>query len=224
MKMPTTLPGRLRARIRQLGMTAADVATLADVNRTFIYDIIRARSGRPNLERLERVAKVLKVDSDWLLYEVGHVEGRLPFADRPDDEFIAIAHAAARPSMGGGAIVEDEGRPGRDYHFRRSWVRDKLRAAPSMLRVLQVEGDSMLPTLEDGDTVLVDMNQRSPTPPGIFVLHDGMGLVAKRLEHVPLSDPPRLRIISDNARYTPYECTAEEINVIGRIRWFAREL
>ena len=126
--------------------------------------------------------------------------------------------------MGGGAIVEDEGRPGRDYHFRRSWIRDKLRAAPSMLRVLQVEGDSMLPTLEDGDTVLVDMNQRSPNPPGIFVLHDGMGLVAKRLEHVPLSDPPRLRIISDNARYTPYECTAEEINVIGRIRWFAREL
>ena len=222
--MPTTLPGRLRARIRQLGMTAADVAALAEVNRSFIYDIIRARSGRPNLERLERVAKVLKVDSDWLLYGVGHVEGRLPFADRPDDEFIAIAHAAARPSMGGGAIVEDEGRPGRDYHFRRSWVRDKLRAAPSMLRVLQVEGDSMLPTLEDGDTVLVDMNQRSPTPPGIFVLHDGMGLVAKRLEHVPMSDPPRLRIISDNARYTPYECTAEEINVIGRIRWFAREL
>jgi hypothetical protein len=25
-----------------------------------------------------------------------------------------------------------------------------------------------------------------------------MGLVAKRLEHVPNSDPPRVRIISDN--------------------------
>jgi phage repressor protein C with HTH and peptisase S24 domain len=222
--MPTTLPGRLRARIRQLGMTAADVAALAGVHRSFIYDIIRARSGRPSLERLERVATVLKVDSDWLLHGVGHVEGREPFDDRPDDEFIAIAHAAARPSMGGGAIVEEEGRPGRDYHFRRSWVRDKLRAAPSMLRVLQVEGDSMLPTLEDGDTVLVDMNQRSPVPPGIFVLHDGMGLVAKRLEHIPMSDPPRLRIISDNPLYAPYECMAEEVNVIGRIRWFAREL
>jgi phage repressor protein C with HTH and peptisase S24 domain len=222
--MPTTLPGRLRARIRQLGMTAADVAALADVNRSFIYDIIRARSGRPSLERLERVATVLKVDSDWLLHGVGHVEGRVPFDDRPEDEFIAVAHAAARPSMGGGAIVEDESRPGRDYLFRRAWIRDKLRAAPSMLRVLQVEGDSMLPTLADGDTVLVDMNQRSPVPPGIFVLHDGMGLVAKRLEHVPMSDPPRLRIISDNPHYTPYECLAEEAIVIGRIRWFAREL
>ena len=60
--------------------------------------------------------------------------------------------------------------------------------------------------------------------PGIFVLHDGMGLVAKRLEHVPMSDPPRLRILSDNARYTPYECLAEEVKVIGHIRWFARQL
>jgi hypothetical protein len=45
--------------------------------------------------------------------------------------------------------------------------------------------------------VLVDLGRRSPTPPGIFVLHDGMGLVAKRLEYIPNSDPPRVRIISD---------------------------
>jgi phage repressor protein C with HTH and peptisase S24 domain len=55
-----------------------------------------------------------------------------------------------------------------------------------------------MPTLHDGEIVLVDLGRRSPTPPGIFVLHDGMGLVAKRLEHIPNSDPARLRIISDN--------------------------
>ena len=50
------------------------------------------------------------------------------------------------------------------------------------------------------------------------------GLLAKRLEHIPNSDPPRVRIISDNRFYVPYECTSEEINIIGRIRWFAREI
>ena len=60
--------------------------------------------------------------------------------------------------------------------------------------------------------------------PGIFVLHDGMGLVAKRLEHIPNSDPPRVRIISDNPFYKPYEGSGEEVNIIGRIRWFAREM
>ncbi|WP_209428098.1 S24 family peptidase [Pararhodobacter sp. SW119] len=91
-----------------------------------------------------------------------------------------------------------------------------------MLRVLAVEGDSMMPTLIEGDVILVDMNQRNPVPPGIFVLHDGLGLVAERLEHVPMSDPPRLRIISVNPRYTPHDCTTDEINIVGRVRWYGR--
>ena len=53
---------------------------------------------------------------------------------------------------------------------------------------------------------------------------DGMGLVAKRLEHVPNSDPPAVRIISDNQLYSPYERSSEEVHIVGRIRWFAREL
>jgi hypothetical protein len=31
----------------------------------------------------------------------------------------------------------------------------------------------------------------APTPPGMFVLCDGMGLVATRLEHIPNSDPTK---------------------------------
>ena len=38
---------------------------------------------------------------------------------------------------------------------------------------------------------------------------DGMGLVAS---------------ISDNPLYKPYEGSGEEVNIIGRIRWFAREM
>ena len=33
-----------------------------------------------------------------------------------------------------------------------------------------------------------------------------------------------VRIISDNPLYSPYEGTAEEVNIIGRIRRFAREI
>ena len=60
--MSTTLQERLRARIRQLGMNVADVASLAGVNRSFLYDIIRGRSQTPNLERLKSVAAAVKVD------------------------------------------------------------------------------------------------------------------------------------------------------------------
>ena len=222
--MSVPMHERLRARIRQLGMNVAEVAREAQVNRSFVYDILRGRSQLPNLDKLTRIAAVVKVELEWLLSGKGRVEGDDPITDEYHNDFVAIQYAAARPSMGGGAIVEDEERTGRDFHFRRAWIRDRLKAAPSLLRVMTVQGDSMIPTLQDGDVVLVDMTQRNPIPPGVFVLNDGMGLVAKRLEYVPMSDPPRLRIISDNQQYSPYECTADEVNIVGRIRWYGREM
>jgi phage repressor protein C with HTH and peptisase S24 domain len=81
----------------------------------------------------------------------------------------------------------------------------------------------MVPTLVGGDTVLVHMNQRAPAPAGVFVLHDGMGPVAKRLEHVPPRAPPQVRVISDNAPYTHYECTPDEVSVVARVRRYGRE-
>ena len=220
-----TLSDRLRARANQLGISPAHVAEMAGVNRSFVYDILRGRSARPGIDRLAEVARVLKVDRDWLIHGIGEVEGPSPFIENPDETFVSIAHASPRPSMGGGAVVEDHGDSAeRAYHFRRSWIRNSLKASPSQLRIMHVVGDSMAPTLLDGDTVLVDMTRRAPNPPGIFVLDDGMGLVAKRLEHIANSDPPAVRIISDNTLYSPYERSAEEIHIVGRIRWFAREI
>jgi len=56
------------------------------------------------------------------------------------------------------------------------------------------------------------------------VLHDGIGLVAKQLEYIPNSDPPRVLIRSESARYRDYERTIEEVNIVGRVIWFARRL
>lgn len=222
--MSISISERLRARIRQLGMSVAEVARAADVNRSFVYDILRGRSLTPSVERLMRIAEVVLVSPEWLLTGKGTIDGDDPITEDYNNDFVAIQSVKARPSMGGGALVDVEPSRGRDYHFRRAWIRDRLKAAPSMLRAMAVDGDSMTPTLLDGDTVLVDLNQRGPKPPGVFVLHDGMGLVAKRLEYVPLSDPARIRILSDNPQYSPYECLADEINIVGRVRWCGREM
>lgn len=221
--MDITLAERLRARARQLGMNAREVAEQARVNRSFVYDIMRGRSEHPNLEKLDKVAEAIKVDRDWLLKGKGQVEGDEPELEEADG-FIAVPSVEITASMGGGQILSDEVEDGEPYHFKNSWITRRLRADPANLRIMHVEGDSMMPTLHDGDVVLVDLARALPTPPGIFVLFDGMGLVAKRLEHIPNSDPPRVRVISDNTFYTPYERIADEIKIIGRIRWFGREI
>lgn len=222
--MHTTLADRLRARTRQLGMNAREVAEQARVNRSFVYDIMRGRSEHPNLTKLDKVAAVIRVDRNWLLHGKGEIEGEKPVLDTAAEAFVAIPCVEVTASMGGGRITADEVENGEPYHFKSAWITHRLRADPADLRIMHVEGDSMMPSLHDGDVVLVDTARALPTPPGIFVLFDGIGLVAKRLEHIPNSDPPRVRIISDNAFYSPYERTAEEIKIIGRIRWFGREI
>jgi phage repressor protein C with HTH and peptisase S24 domain len=90
--------------------------------------------------------------------------------------------------------------------------------------MITVDGDSMEPLLSSGDRILIDTSRRVPVPPGIFVIWDGMGLVAKRVEHIPNSDPPKVVIKSVNPEYQAYERIAEEVNVVGRVVWTARRL
>jgi phage repressor protein C with HTH and peptisase S24 domain len=90
--------------------------------------------------------------------------------------------------------------------------------------MITVDGDSMEPLLSSGDRILIDTSQRVPVPPGIFVIWDGMGLVAKRVEHIPNSEPPKVVINSVNPEYQAYERIAEEVNVVGRVVWAARRL
>ena len=70
----------------------------------------------------------------------------------------------------------------------------------------------MMPTLHDGDIVLVDLGRRTPTPPGVFVLYDGMGLLAKRVEH---TSPTAIRRESASFRITrsisPMKATATKL-------------
>jgi phage repressor protein C with HTH and peptisase S24 domain len=51
-----------------------------------------------------------------------------------------------------------------------------------------------------------------------------MGVVAKRIEHVPSSDPPKIVIRSVNPEYPSYERDAEEVNVAGRVVWASKRL
>lgn len=66
-----------------------------------------------------------------------------------------------------------------------------------------------------GDRIMTDTGQRVPVPPGTFVIWDGMGIVAKRVQHVPHSEPPKVISKSLNPEYQTYERDAEEVNIVG---------
>ena len=123
-------------------------------------------------------------------------------------------------------MVDDENEE-RRWHFPDTWVRAELNARPAELRIVTIEGDSMVsdpPSPRDllpGDKAVINIGDRRPSPPGIFILHDGLGLVAKRVEFIADSDPPTIRIISNNQAYPEYRRTLEEAHIMGRVvgRW-----
>ena len=83
--------------------------------------------------------------------------------------------------------------PGGRLVFPRRVAAPWLQARASDLKIISIDGDSMEPVLQGGDKVLIDTSRTAPSPPGIFVLHDGLGLVAKQIEYVPNTEPPSLK-------------------------------
>lgn len=91
------------------------------------------------------------------------------------------------------------------FFFPERELRQAFGVSGKSIKMLEVVGDSMTPTLQPGQKVFVDISDCVPSPPGIFVVWDGLGLVLKRIEFIAQSEPARVRISSDNPRYQPYE-------------------
>ena len=138
--------------------------------------------------------------------------------------YSAVPVIDVRASAGPGAWNDKFEEAKETWLFADPLIRHEFRARPEDLRIITVDGDSMEPVLSSGDRILIDVSRTVPVPPGIFVIWDGMGLVAKRIEHVPHSEPPRVVLKSLNPEYDSYERLAEEIRVVGRAVWVSRRL
>jgi len=138
-------------------------------------------------------------------------------------DLVPIPEVEVRAAAGAGALNDDQPRQVGVWPLSARVIEQELRVPPNALRVISVLGDSMLPTLSDGDRIMVDTSHKAPSPPGVYVLWDGTGLVTKRLTVIP-GDPPQVRLHSDNKLYSPYDCHPDEINIVGRVVLAAKRL
>jgi phage repressor protein C with HTH and peptisase S24 domain len=79
---------------------------------------------------------------------------------------------------------------------------------------MPVTGDSMEPTLNNGSYVFVDTSHKYPSPPDLYAVNYGHGLMVKRVELLP---EDKIRIISDNDRYSDFEFHQQDVEVYGRV-------
>ena len=143
--------------------------------------------------------------------------------ERLETDLVPIPEVEVRAAAGAGALNDDHPQQIGVWPLSARVIEQELRAPPNALRVISVLGDSMLPTLCDGDRIMVDTSHRTPSPPGLYVLWDGTGLVTKRVTVIP-GDPPQVRLHSDNQLYSPYDCHPDEINIVGRVVLAAKRM
>lgn len=152
------------------------------------------------------------------------IDGRTPprsFDLKDESGYAGVMQLTARGSTGGGddnPHVEIRG----VMAFKSAWLRAN-NLNQKHLDVIYASGNSMEPTINDGDVLLVDESRVEPKDGQIFAMQsESKGTIVKRLVK---SDFDGWIIRSDNqdkARYgdeTLRDGEINEVRIIGRVVW-----
>jgi phage repressor protein C with HTH and peptisase S24 domain len=185
----------------------------------------------PSRERLVALADAAKVNVAWLvagegpaptLTKADHAGGRArpggPAQGIDTIRFIALPKHAEGAAAGPG---DPSGpRPDSEFiAFRHDWVRAVLGIAPEDLIMETAVGESMRPTIQDGDLLLVDTTDRTFSSFGVYVLEIRGERLVKRVQR---KLDGTLVLISDNDTYQPDQVAGamlDGVTVIGRVVW-----
>jgi phage repressor protein C with HTH and peptisase S24 domain len=141
----------------------------------------------------------------------------------PARGLVSVKRHPVMVSAGPGALVTEElGKP--YFAFDERWLRALTPSSPANLSIVRVEGDSMAPTLNAGDDILVDLADAGERlRDGIYVLRIDEALVVKRIALNPVGR--RITVQSDNPAYPDWpDCGLEDIKPIGRVIWSGRRI
>jgi len=206
-----------RARLVELararGVSLSALSALLGRNPAYLQQFVRKGSPR----------KLEETDRRTLAMFFGVDEGELgapdlaPVAAAPGGDtrarWVDVPRLALGASAGPGALADAEAATDR-LRFSQRWLRT-LGLDPAQLTVIEVAGDSMEPSLRDGDEILVDRSPRGWRD-GIHVVRIDDVLLVKRLEH---GAGGTIRVISDNPAYPASTRPAAEVAIIGRVVW-----
>jgi phage repressor protein C with HTH and peptisase S24 domain len=205
----------LEALVRDRREDYASLSRLIGRNPAYVHQFIKRGVPRKLDEQDRRtLARYFDIDEAAL---------GGPAADRPAGvRLVAVPQLRVRASAGPGSMIEDETESGR-IGFDQRWLRE-LAGGPASLSLIRVVGDSMTPTLAEGDDILVNRaDGLDRLRDGIYVLRVDDALIVKRIALSPAGR--RLTIRSDNESYPVWtDCDPAAISVIGRVVWAGRRL
>jgi phage repressor protein C with HTH and peptisase S24 domain len=215
---------RLRLIMQQFG-SVADLARAVGVSDNAIYKWVTGR-GKPGMSSLVNLARAAGVSVEWLATGKGQpLKSRAEISPKIPTEFVATpGNSTPEPSVKAGSsnagsynakispqIV--------DYlSFKPEWLKRIFDLEAEGLALIEVVGDSMSPTIDDGDLVLADTRELRFKSDGIYVIRSGEDLSVKRIQREP---DGRLTVRSDNQAYHTTTVATDGLSLFGRVVWIS---
>lgn len=159
------------------------------------------------------------VSAAWLIDGKGNMLlNKLPLeitlSDSPDHILIRKVNIRLSAGIAGYAIehLEEDGDP---VSFRKNWL-EKMGLRAEKLVAVYVRGDSMEPGLNDGDTVVINTDDTTPTDGDVYAINYEGELVIKRMTR----DAGEWWLTSDNPdqrKHPRKSCQSPYCLVLGRV-------
>ncbi len=203
----------LERLIRERGEDYAGLSRLIGRNAAYVQQFVRR--GTPRI--------LAEADRRTLARYFGVSEAVLGGpAERRTADHVVVPRLEVEASAGPGVAAGVEARTG-TVAFDPAWLRRLGVTGAERLSWITVRGDSMAPTLGDGDELLVDGGDGAGRlRDGIYVLRADDALLVKRVavDH----GRRRVHVRSDNPAYLGWEAAIGDLAVIGRVVWMGRRV
>ncbi|WP_181454294.1 helix-turn-helix transcriptional regulator [Halomonas sp. SL1] len=218
---------RLREERTRLGLSQTELGDIASItkNTQMLYE---SDKRSPKADYLSSVASA-GVDVRYVIEGIrsdsssGQSSAAFRVADgtpiglgspTPSDDAVPVAMYDIEAAAGAGRSLEAE--PIKTTLYFPPEQLSALGLSPGRVAGVQVRGDSMEGTLEDGDWTLVDLGNTDPRQEGVFLL-----LISgeRRIKRVQRLAGGALYLISDNEHYQPEMIPPErmrEVEILGR--------
>ena len=172
--------------------TQKDFSELVNFPFSRVQDIERGKVKELKASELETLQDNFLINSWWLLTGKGEMFISNDTTKNSDNYFIDLLNVRAGAGEGiYNYVIETVDTISLDKSFFRTPINT------NKIKGIQVDGDSMEPTLRDGDYVLIDENINFGTN-GIYAIQYGGQILIKRLQ---FKMDGTILIISDNDKY-----------------------
>ncbi|AMK24500.1 MULTISPECIES: S24 family peptidase [unclassified Sphingobium] len=211
----------LERLIAERGDSYSDLSRLLNRNPAYIQQFIKRGTPRKLDEEDRRIlARYFGVAEEMLGGST--VRGTSPVKVRSLPSVVTVPRLSLGASAGPGSLDEDERTTG-VMAFDANWLRH-LGVRPQKISIIRVDGESMAPTLSDGDEIMVDHDDDAARlRDGVYVLRlDGV-LMVKRVAMGPRRG--FFSVLSDNPHYPDWiDIDPALVVIVGRVVWTGRRL